>query len=102
MKPSQPISASAGVVMKPSLVSATSVKLPLLAISVPIARQMANSASVTAGPAAAILNSSPAVSGSRLMCESPPKNHRSMPAIGMPSRRAASACPSSCRISEAK
>ncbi len=39
MKPSQPISASAGVVVKPSRVSATSVKRALLATAVPAARQ---------------------------------------------------------------
>ena len=64
--------------------------------------QMHSSTNVTAGPAAATFSSSPADWGSRRICESPPKNHRSMPAIGIPSLRAASACPSSCMTSEAK
>ena len=86
-KPSQPSSASAGVVVKPSRVSATSVKVTPLASAVPAPTQSANSASVTAGPAAATLNSSPALCGLAAHLRRPPKNHRSMPAIGMPSRR---------------
>ncbi len=102
MKPSQPSSASAGVVFRPPRVSATSETVPLLASTAIVARQSRNSASVTASPAAAIFSSSPALWGSRRICESPPKNHRSMPTIGIPRRRAASACPSSCSTSEAK
>ena len=59
-------------------------------------------AAVTAGPAAAILNSSPGVAGSRARREMPPKNHRSMLLVSIPCRRAASAWPSSCRMIEAK
>jgi hypothetical protein len=57
---------------------------------------------VTTGPATATRNSAPGESVSRLIFAMPPKNHRSMPAMWMPSRRAISACPSSWRISEAK
>ena len=58
--------------------------------------------SVTAGPAAATWNSSPGESVSRVSFARPPKNHRSMPEIPMPLRRATSAWPSSCRTSETK
>ena len=63
MKPSQPISASAGVVVKPRLRQRHVGEVPLLAsrYTAPQAAEP-NSSSVTAGPAAAILNSSPAVS----------------------------------------
>ena len=53
-------------------------------------------------PAAAMRNSSPGECESRLIFAIPPKNHRSMPVTSMPLRRAMSACPSSCRISETK
>ena len=59
-------------------------------------------ASVTSGPATATRNSSPGVSLSRLIFITPPKKNRSMPPTSMPSRRAASACPSSCSTIEPK
>ena len=59
-------------------------------------------ASVTSGPAAAIANSAPGVSGSFGIRAMPPKNHRSICSIWIPSRRATSAWPSSCRISKTK
>ena len=58
--------------------------------------------SVTAGPAAATRNSSPGDSASRSIFAMPPKNHRSMPEIPMPLRRATTAWPSSCSTMEAK
>ena len=59
-------------------------------------------ASVTAGPAAATRNSAPGESVSRLIFITPPNRNRSIPATSMPSRRAASAWPSSCSRIEAK
>ena len=47
--------------------------------------------SVTAGPAALTRNSSPGESVSRLSLAMPPKNHRSIPAISIPLRRATQA-----------
>ena len=58
--------------------------------------------SVTAGPAALTRNSSPGDWLSRLSLAMPPKNHRSMPAISIPLRRATHACPSSCSVSDRK
>ena len=58
--------------------------------------------SVTSGPAAEIRNSAPADCVSRDIFATPPKNHRSMPLISIPSRRATRAWPSSCRMSETK
>ena len=49
--------------------------------------------SVTAGPAAATRNSSPGEEVSRVILATPPKNHRSMPEIPMPLRRATIAWP---------
>jgi len=59
-------------------------------------------ASVTAGPAAATRKSSPGESASRSIFAMPPKNHRSMPEIPIPLRRATIAWPSSCSTMEAK
>src|SRR5690348_10972842 len=59
-------------------------------------------ASVTSGPATATLNSSPGVALSRLMRMKPPKKNSSMPVTSMPTRRAATACPSSCSRIEPK
>ncbi len=58
--------------------------------------------SVTAGPAAATRNSAPGVSVSRFIFITPPNRNRSMPSTSIPSRRAASAWPSSCSTIEAK
>ena len=57
---------------------------------------------VTSGPAAATRNSWPGVEVSRLIFITPPKKKRSMPATSIPSRRAASAWPSSCSRIEPK
>jgi hypothetical protein len=57
---------------------------------------------VTAGPAAETRNSSPGEELSRVSLAIPPKNHRSMPAIPIPLRRATRAWPSSCSVSETK
>ena len=72
------------------------------AVSAPIPTHRPTTSRVTAGPAAATLNSAPGESVSRLMRAMPPKNHRSMLSVSMPSRRAASACPNSWRIRETK
>ena len=57
---------------------------------------------VTAGPAAATRNSAPGESVSRLIFITPPNRNSSIPDTSMPSRRAASACPSSCSRIEPK
>ncbi len=57
---------------------------------------------MTSGPAAATRNSAPGEPVSLDIRIRPPKKKRSMPATWMPSRRAASACPSSCRTIEPK
>ena len=58
--------------------------------------------SVTSGPAAATLNSTPAESVSRDMRAMPPKSQSVMSVIAIPLRIATTACPSSCRRIEAK
>ena len=58
-------------------------------------------ASVAAGPAAAIWNSSRGVFVSRLICASPPNRNRSIRRASIPCRRAISACASSWKIREA-
>ena len=60
------------------------------------------STSVTSGPAAATRNSAPGESVSRLIFITPPNRKRSIPSTPIPSRRAASACPSSCSRIEPK
>ena len=57
---------------------------------------------VTAGPAIATRNSAPGESVSRLIFITPPNRKRSIPSTAIPSRRAASAWPSSCATIEAK
>ena len=57
---------------------------------------------VTSGPATATRNSCPGERVSLLIFMTPPKKNRSIPLTWMPSRRAASACPSSCSRIEAK
>ena len=59
-------------------------------------------ANVTSGPAAATRNSVPGPSTGPLVRVIPPNAHRSIPTTVRPWRRATSAWPSSCRISEAK
>ena len=100
--PSQLISSSAGVVATVSLNVATSRNWSGPVIAALTAKQAIAISSVTAGPAAATANSWPGRSVSRLIFAIPPKNHRSMPVMPMPRRRATSACPSSCRMSETK
>ena len=53
------------------------------------------STTLSAGPAIAILSSSTGSSGSRMMVATPPNKNSVMPPIGMPSRRATSACANS-------
>jgi len=53
------------------------------------------------GPAMAILNSSQAVGGSSSICATPPKMNSVMLLMGMPLRRATSACDNSCAITAA-
>ena len=67
-----------------------------------IAMQTTTISAVTAGPAAATLNSSPGEFESRESLATPPKSQRSIPEVEIPSRRAASAWPSSCSSSEMK
>ena len=57
---------------------------------------------VTSGPAAATRNSAPGESVSRLIFITPPNRNSSIPDTSMPSRRAATACPSSCSRIEPK
>ena len=54
------------------------------------------SPSVTSGPAAATRNSAPGESVSRLIFITPPNRNSSIPVTSIPSRRAATAWPSSC------
>ena len=63
---------------------------------------ISTSASVTSGPATATRNSWPGDVVSRFIFITPPKKKRSMPLTSMSSRRAASACPSSCSRIEPK
>ena len=57
---------------------------------------------VTAGPAIAIRNSWPGERVSLLIFITPPKKKRSIPLTSIPSRRAATAWPSSCSRIEPK
>ena len=58
--------------------------------------------SVTSGPAAATRNSAPGDSVSRFIFITPPNRNSSIPDTSMPSRRAATAWPSSCSRIEPK
>ena len=98
---SQPSSATPGRAVA-SLSVATSKKSPVCDSAAAPTRESPAIRNVTAGPATATLKSSPGVSASRSIFAIPPKNHRSMPEIPMPSRRAIIAWPSSCRTIEAK
>jgi hypothetical protein len=91
--PSQPRRACAGV---------TSWLSPNASVVAPKATHSPTTTSVTSGPAAATRNSSPGDDVSRVSFAMPPKNHRSMPDMPMPLRRATSACPSSWSTSETK
>jgi hypothetical protein len=66
-------------------------------MSVPTPKQTAAISAVTAGPAAATRNSTPAESVSLDSLATPPNSHRSMPSILIPLRIATTAWPSSCR-----
>ena len=92
---------SGGVARTPLVATATSKKCLLSASSLPATMHTTITARVTSGPAAATRNSMPGLSDS-LVRVMPPNAHRSMPATVRPLRRATSAWPSSCRISEAK
>ena len=81
---------------------AASAKVLQPATAVPIPTHSATTASVTSGPAIATLNSALGVSVSFDILAMPPKNHRSMPRISIPSRRATRAWPSSWSTSETK
>ena len=98
---SQPSRAMPGVVLTVWNV-AVSIVLEKCEATDAAPRQTATMIAVTAGPAAATLNSSPGVSESRVSFATPPNSHRSMPAVPMPWRRATSAWPSSCSRSETK
>ena len=63
---------------------------------------IAASASVVAGPAAATRNSSPAVRGSELSFETPPSTHSVMPSTFWPWRRATTEWASSWASTDAK
>jgi hypothetical protein len=93
---------SAGVAsaLPESRAAAQKPSAPASTIAAPAASAMI--ARVTRGPAAATRNSAPGVSVSRLIFITPPNRNRSMPSTPIPSRRAASACPSSCSRIEAK
>jgi hypothetical protein len=97
-----PITAIGPETSAPSSITIASQSAPPPAASAPIPASAIAIASVTAGPAAAILNSVPAESESRVIRAMPPKNHRVMSEIGIPARIATKACPSSCRRIEAK
>ena len=60
------------------------------------------SASDTIGPAIAMRNSAPPLSNDPLSVATPPNSQSVIPSISTPSRRAWSACPSSCRSTETK
>ena len=82
MPPRKPSSARAGVTSVTRSVAMSSTD-PDAEARRPATRQARMTTSVTAGPATATLNSRPGVSGSRPSLARPPKNHRSMPMIGM-------------------
>ncbi len=81
---------------------AASQKSPVPAIAMPTSEPTVTIASVTSGPATATKNSLPGVSVSWLIFMTPPKKKRSIPATPIPTRRAASAWPSSCSRIEPK
>ena len=70
--------------------------------SAPSPKQTSAISTVTAGPAAATRNSTPAESASFPSFATPPNSHRSMPRIGIPFRMATHAWPSSCSRIERK
>jgi len=57
---------------------------------------------VTSGPAVAMRNSAPAEGNDPLNRETPPNSQSVIPLISIPSRRATTACPSSCNSRDAK
>ena len=57
---------------------------------------------LTIGPAIAIRSSAPAEGNRPLNLATPPNSQRTIPSISIPSRRATTAWPSSCRSSEVK
>ena len=100
---SQLIRRVAGVTLTLELSVATSQNSDQLPVAAtPTATQKPMIRAVTTGPATATLNSSPGDSVSPVIFAMPPKNHRSMPEIPIPRRRATSAWPSSCSTSEPK
>ena len=101
ISPSQPISAIDGVVLTSWNVAVSTTPV-IFEASAPAPTQMPTMIAVTAGPAAATMNSSFGVFESRVSLATPPNSQRSMPLVPIPKRRAASAWPSSCRSSETK
>ncbi len=99
---SQPSSSSTGDSPEPDASVAPSTKLFWPYRAMPMPTQIPTITSVTSGPAIATLNSSPGLFVSRESFATPPKNHRSIPVISMPERRATSAWPSSWSTSETK
>ncbi len=72
------------------------------ATAIPSAVSPTAISAVTAGPAAATLNSAPGDSVSLLILATPPNSHRVISVIGTPSRFASTAWPSSWSRIEAK
>ena len=100
---SQLMSRVAGVTLTlESSVATFQNSLQLPAAAMPTATHAPMISAVTTGPATATLNSSPGDSVSPVIFAMPPKNHRSMPEMPIPSRRATSAWPSSWSTSEPK
>lgn len=97
---SQPSRARAGEGSDVTRTASRNASLPDVAI--PPTTHATMIRNVTAGPAAATMNSSPGERLSRLSFAMPPKNHSSIPAISMPRRRATSAWPSSWSVSDTK
>ena len=77
-------------------------KWSLAGSEAPATADAAITASVTAGPAAATRNCAPGPAGAPVVRVIPPSAHSSIPSTFRPLRRATSAWPSSCRISERK
>jgi hypothetical protein len=108
--PGSRLNASSSALMKQMSASTTSVgvrsvrlnsialvKASTPAVAAPMAKTIKAISAVASGPAAEILKSIHGVGESRFMRASPPNIQRSIPMIPTPLRRAAIACPSSCR-----
>ena len=102
ISPSQAVSCSSAGPLAPRATGTADWNASAPATASPPPTQASTTASVTSGPATATLNSVPGESASRSILASPPKNHRSIPTMPIPRRRAISAWPSSCITSEPK